>query len=323
MSEARSVPEAAGVQRENPLSLHRYNLCEGRDNRDAVTTEQIQDLDDLGDQSTTGVSVPQQVQLLCEKAVLGVPTTVFHTQKVVLQKLAAPPGRSVLFSPLKAWPDALKRWKELLQSKVSELKDQLASEQDIASTLKFVELRRTYDTVVRGLKDNLQKSGKRGDGVHVWTDSPSNSHKYEIEALQKANAVLRTDTIILTGNADSERVKLQQKLQKGNRNTALQTRTYARLSDVIQFLKTNADSTYFHVQMLPKVRNDAECVRDRGKKQETLLAAQNSMLAQPYSDVQKTVTTVNNSVPKYRTKFSSDINSGFREFFSSSSGFHF
>lgn len=64
------------------------------------------------------------------------------------------------------------------------------------------------------LKEKLQKSEERADGLHSWAHLPFKSRKKEIEALQKVKVVLRTEIIKLTAKADLERFKLQKELQK-------------------------------------------------------------------------------------------------------------
>lgn len=63
-----------------------------------------------------------------------------------------------------------------------------------------------------------------------------------------------------------------------------------------------------------KRRNDAELMRDRARAPESLLAAQDSKLAQKLADIQKHIFTIHKSLPNISFKLSSDIQSEFQEF---------
>lgn len=101
-----------------------------------------------------------------------------------------------------AGSDGFKPEKEALLSNVDNLKDELSSRQENESTANLLKLRRTYGANVCLLKEKPEKSEKREDGLHAWVDLQSNSRKKEIETLQKANGVLRTDIVTLTTRAD-------------------------------------------------------------------------------------------------------------------------
>lgn len=101
-------------------------------------------------------------------------------------------------------------------SKVDKLKDVISSRQTNESTANLAKLRRTYDADMGVLKENIRKSEERAEGLHAWADLQSNSHKKEIETLERANAVLRNDITKFIAKADSESLKLQQELQNEN-----------------------------------------------------------------------------------------------------------
>lgn len=60
--------------------------------------------------------------------------------------------------------------KEALMSKVSKFKEELVSQEDIKYMAKSAEFRRTYDADVDDLKERLQKSKERADGLKAWAD---------------------------------------------------------------------------------------------------------------------------------------------------------
>lgn len=108
----------------------------------------------------------------------------------------------------------------------------------------------------------------------------SNSHENEIETLEKANDVSRTDIAKLMAKVYSEHLKLQQELENENENTTLQKKITARLQSTIQFLNTNDDYLSSGVEIMRKDRNDGAFMRDGAKALEALLVPQNSILAQ-------------------------------------------
>lgn len=91
LSEVRKAAEGAGVQLDEPVSLHPGNVSEGVDDRDSGQAQQILVLQDLSDQWGGGEYAVQQIQSVCEKAGLVVRTTVPETQKFIAQELATIP----------------------------------------------------------------------------------------------------------------------------------------------------------------------------------------------------------------------------------------
>lgn len=85
MSGAHSAAEDTGFKLEKPVSLQPDNMCEAYNDRDEGHAEKIWDVQDLSYQSDGGVSALQRIQLLCERAVLNVPRTVFKSQKLIAQ----------------------------------------------------------------------------------------------------------------------------------------------------------------------------------------------------------------------------------------------
>lgn len=82
-------------------------------------------------------------------------------------------------------------------------------------------------------------------------------------------------------------MKLQEKLQKEKRNTAIQTETVAWLRNTIQSFNTNVETLCSEVEIPPKSRKDAEFMCDGSKAQEAFLAAKSSKLAQQLDEVKK------------------------------------
>lgn len=58
----------------------------------------------------------------------------------------------------------------------------------------------------------MLKTEEEANGLHAWPNSHFNSRKKEMEALDNASAVLHIWITKLTTRADSDRMKLQQKL---------------------------------------------------------------------------------------------------------------
>lgn len=142
------------------------------------------------------------------------------------------------------------------------------------------------------LNEKLRKSEEPADGLHGWVDLQSNSCKKKVENLKKSNAFLRSKIAKLTATADSEGLKVRQKLQKKKENTTLQTRTIVRFRSTIQSLSTNFESFSSEVTILWKIRIDVEFMRDGHKTQKSLSAVQYSTLVQQLDDVQKQGDTI-------------------------------
>lgn len=145
----------------------------------------------MNDQSAGGVSAPQQIKLLSEKAALAVPTTVLEAQKLITQWLAANPGSPILPFALTVGSGAFKLENETFPGEVNKLKDELASRQSYEYTAKLAEFRRAYDSDVGALKGQLQKSENRADGLHACADLQCNSRTKDKESSEKTNAFLR------------------------------------------------------------------------------------------------------------------------------------
>lgn len=165
-----------------------------------------------------------------------------------------------------------------------------------------MELRGTYDADVGTSKEKLQRSEKRADRLYAWAALKSNRHKKDIGNLEKANALLRKKITKLTAKVDSERLMVQQDLQKKLRNTAAQAKTVAQLRRTIRSLNTNVELPSSEIEVLQKFRNDDEFMRYGTKAQKALLAAHNSKLAQQLAEVQKSVTTICKSLPEVCSK---------------------
>lgn len=88
----------------------------------------------------------------------------------------------------------------------------------------------------------------------------------------------------------------------------------ARLRGTVQSLIANIVSLSSEKEILQKNQNDVDFMSDGAKAQEKLLAARNSKLAQQWDDVQRHLATIRRSMPEYRSKWSADIESGFKEF---------
>lgn len=113
-----------------------------------------------------------------------------------------------------------------------------------------------------------------------------------IEALEKANAVLRAGTTSLIGKAAQRRLKLKLELWREQKKRDLQTKTAAQLTGTIYSLNTNVDSLSSEVDVKRKGGDDAAFMSDGAMAQEAWLASQNRKLAQQLADVHKTVTII-------------------------------
>lgn len=83
----------------------------------------------MNDQSVGAASVLQQIQSVCEKAGLDVPTTFFEAQKLLAPELATIPENYVLSAAITAVSVAFKVIKESLQKIIDELIAELCSRQ--------------------------------------------------------------------------------------------------------------------------------------------------------------------------------------------------
>lgn len=108
MSAARSTGQTAGVQLDEPVRPQHHIVTEDGSHRNTALAEQIWNLQDLIDQSAGGPSDFQQIQLLGEKAVVDVSTTVLEVQKLRQQDLAAIPDNKSFSSTVTAGSDVLK-----------------------------------------------------------------------------------------------------------------------------------------------------------------------------------------------------------------------
>lgn len=88
LSEKRSATEAAGVQIDKHVTGHPDSVAEHGDDRNGWHAEKIYDLQVLRDPSAGGLSALQQIQWLCVKMRLDVPTTVRKTQRLITLGLA-------------------------------------------------------------------------------------------------------------------------------------------------------------------------------------------------------------------------------------------
>lgn len=77
MSEVLSAAGAGGVQLDNHIFLHPDDVSEGPD-RGEGCADQIRNQQSLKDQPAGSLSALQQIQWVCEKAGLDVPTTVLE-----------------------------------------------------------------------------------------------------------------------------------------------------------------------------------------------------------------------------------------------------
>lgn len=80
MSEEDSAPETAGLQRDEPRSLHCTEFYEDDYDKDGEHAEQVWDSQNLSYSSIGSVSALQQIDSLCGNAGLDVPTTVFEAK---------------------------------------------------------------------------------------------------------------------------------------------------------------------------------------------------------------------------------------------------
>lgn len=155
MSEARSVAGTAGVQLDDPVTSHPYNGIEGGDNKDGGHAEKVWEMQHLRDQSSCGVSAPDQIQLFCKKAGLHVPANLFEAQKLITKGLPAIPENPIFFAALSSGSDTLKVKKESLRRKIDKLNTKHYSRQGKKSNAKLAELRQTRDVDEHILKEKL------------------------------------------------------------------------------------------------------------------------------------------------------------------------
>lgn len=121
-SEACSAAGAAGVQLDELVPLHLDYVSEGGYDRDGGHAEQLRDLQDSCDQPAGGEYALQQIQSLCKKAGLDVPSIVLKAQKPIAQKSAVISEKLASFATLAAGFDALKLEKDPLLDKSAKLK---------------------------------------------------------------------------------------------------------------------------------------------------------------------------------------------------------
>lgn len=192
-------------------------------------------------------------------------TTVLEAHKLITRGLAAIADNSIFSSTLTAVSDAPKLQKEALLRKVKELKNELSSRQNKKPTVNLVELYQTFEANVDLFNEKLRKNKEGANGPHSWANLQSSHRKKEIETLQKEKAALRTDIAQCTAKPDSERLMLQQELQKENGSAALQTKNAALRKGTIQSFNNNVEPLSSEVERARKSPNNAKFRRDGTK----------------------------------------------------------
>lgn len=138
----------------------------------------------------------------------------------------------------------------------------------------------------------------------------SNRRKETMASLENASTGLRMKIVQFTFKAGSEYGTLQQEFQKEKNNKNLQTESFARLQATVQSLTTSIESLSSENEILRKSRINVPFMRNVANSQEALLAAQNRRLTHQSVAVRIHVGTTRRSLPQYRSKPSSDIDSG-------------